>query len=285
MLKTTAESDWRVKQAGSSTDAMDDSSSPNCTFPDLPWEIYVEIMSFLGKKELCSLRCVNSNWRDMVDSDQVWKDLVKRQYGVPTFVLGETKWKDLYKDLDRIRWSSGHKSEKVELQNDDRTAKDICKGDEKYRWVTALTNTYFGSGQHFIEIVVDNICDNTKNTIKVGFGAIDKCSVLTYNCPFGYSHGAYTTNDHNSWVYLADGRIMARNKFTGFTGNTWSKNDRIGLLMDFFNRRILFYWNSRPQGPALPMDGCDRVSVAISLIAGNQVSLTSSTIHSILPLP
>jgi hypothetical protein len=278
----TSDSDWRVRQAGASQDAMELSEGPNY-FPLLPWELFIEIMSFLGKKELCALRCVNSTWRDLLDSDQIWKDLVKRQYGHQDTGSFES-WKNLYVDLDRLRWSVVQKSEKIELLNDNRTAKDICKGDEKYRWVTALSHNYYASGQHYVEVMVDACCDNTKNTIKIGFGLVDKCTVLTHNCPFGYSYGTYSTNDHNSWVYLADGRIMAKNKFTGMTGNQWSKNDRIGVLIDFFAQRVVFYWNSRPQGNPLPLE-CEQVSVAVSLIGGNQVTFTGSSINSIMPLP
>jgi len=271
------------KQAGSATSEADLSEGQHI-FPALPWELFVEIMSFLGKKELCALRSLNSTWRDNIDQDEIWMDLTKRQFGHKELMTNFSTWKDMFVDIDRLRFSSVSRSEKIELTNNDRTAKDACKGDEKYRWVTALTHNTFSAGQHYCEIMIDSCCDNSKNTIKIGFGVVDKCSMLTHNCPFGYSHGNYTTQDHNSWVYLADGRIMARNKFTGFTGNAWAKNDRIGVLMDFFSERIYFYWNSRPQGPPLPMQ-CPRVSVAVSLIGGNQVSLTSSTIHSIMPLP
>jgi len=271
------------KQAGSATSDADLSEGQQI-FPALPWEIFVEIMSFLGKKELCSLRRLNSTWRDNIDQDEIWMDLTKRQYGHKELFSNFASWKELFVDIDRLRFSSTSRSEKIELTGGDRTAKDACKGDEKYRWVTALSHNTFAAGQHFAEIMVDQCCDNSKNTIKIGFGVVDKCAMLTHNCPFGYSHGNYTTQDLNSWVYLADGRIMARNKFTGFTGNAWSKNDRIGVMMDFFAQRIVFYWNSRPQGPPLSMP-CGKVSVAVSLIGGNQVTLTNSNLHSIMPLP
>lgn len=273
-------------QAGNSLGSEEKPEEPITgppTFPTLPWELFVEILSFLDKKSLCALRRLDTTWRDLVDQDAIWKDLMVRQYGIGG-QLDRAKfpiWKDRFMDADRLRWSFERKSTKIELWNGGRTAKDACKGDEKFRWVTVLSDNVFAAGQHYIEIFVDQLCDNNKNTIKVGFGLLDKCTTLTHNCPFGYSHGNYTSQDHNSWVYLADGRIMAQNKDTNQKGAQWMKNDRIGVLMDFFAQKVSFYHNSRLQAVPFPM-ACTNLHVAVSLIGGNQVTFTNSSIKTIL---
>lgn len=256
------------------------------TFPALPLEVFLEITSFLTKRDLCALRLVGRGWRDAVDEDVVWKDQLLLHYGLRE---GHRRaWslsaKEQYRDAERLRWSRDDCSHKIELSNTSRTARDVGSEEEKLRWVTTLTDNVFAGGKHYVEIVVDHCCDNSNNTIKIGFGATDKCSALTSNCPFGYCAGSYASEDRNSWVYLADGRIMAQGQPTATQGEKWSNNDRIGLLLDFHAQRVSFYYNSHQQGPPLPMPNAARkLRVAVSLICSSQVTLTNGSIKTILP--
>eukprot|EP01116_Phalansterium_solitarium_P013029 TRINITY_DN2986_c1_g2_i1.p1 TRINITY_DN2986_c1_g2~~TRINITY_DN2986_c1_g2_i1.p1 ORF type:complete len:415 (+),score=99.92 TRINITY_DN2986_c1_g2_i1:166-1245(+) len=274
--------DWDrdMMQAGNSPRLEDSIEGPS-TFPELPNELFIEIMSYVPKRSLCTLRQLSRRWCELIDMDLIWKDKLLYYYGLRDQGMSEfATWKARFIDADRLRWSSVRKSHKLELSNNGRTARDLSAGNEKYRWVTALTDNVFAAGQHYIEIVVDRCCDDSKNSIKVGFGCVDGVSntKLTYNCPFGYSGGSYATQDHTSWVYLADGRIMAHNTYTGYNGNCWSKNDRIGVLIDFFDRSIAFFWNSRRQHKPLPLDDCTSLHVAVSLIGNNQVTLTNGAL-------
>jgi len=250
---------------------MEESDSSD--FPTLPWELFLEIASYFSKKDLCTLRLLNKQWCEVVDRDVVWQDLLIRTYGLRQWQSSEElSCKTQFIQADRLSWSPELRSVKIEMSNDNKTVKDICKGDEKFRWVTALSQNVYAAGVHYAEVVVDQCCESSKNTIKFGFDVVDECKTLTHNCPFGYSHGTYTTQDLNSWVYLGDGRIMARNQNTGLCGKPWSKGDRVGVLLNFFTQKLSFYLNGERQIDPLPMV-CGQVHLAMSLIGGNQATL------------
>jgi hypothetical protein len=236
------------------------------------------------KKDLCNLRLLNKSWRDLVDHDLIWRELLHRSYGV-TGSLDRSRfrsWKQRFIHADRLRWSFEKKSSKIVLSKNSRVAKDTCKGDEKFRWVTVVTENVFAGGRHYVEIRVTNLCENDQNTIKVGFGALEKCTNYTFNCPFGYSHGQYASPDRNSWTYLADGRVMARGVDTLLKGQQWAKNDRIGILLDFHAETIAFYRNGHLQA-GLRLEFKGQLHVGVSLIGKCKVKLTNTSINAITP--
>jgi len=219
---------------------------------------------------------VNLQWKLIADEDQLWKGLCIRNFGQHQKENGYDKsWRLLYASLETLRWDCSKTSPLVLISNNKRTAQDVCKGNEKFRWVTTLGAPGYSKGKHYVEILIDKCCPMNQNTIKIAFGCAEEVKKLTNNCPFGFNSGDYSHEEVSSWAYLADGRFMAKSKFSGKGGDKWGEGDRIGIFLDIDSRIITFYKNGTLQGEqtlALP-DRPIKLFPAISLISGNQVTL------------
>ena len=158
----------------------------------------------------------------------------------------------------------------------DRTITGVIIND-KYKWQHFFVNRSFCAGDNlYVKVVfqVDKLVNEDINTIKMGLGITDQPinqDRLSYNCPLGYydkkkGYDSYLTQ---SYVYLADGRLMVNKKVSNLI-TPWKEYDRITFEIHgcYFN----IYTNGLPQ-QTLHLLPERRYSIFGSLISEQAITL------------
>jgi len=254
---------------------MNETSFHKETMDVLPNDLKIEVLCHLDKTSLVQMRLVSKNWRNLVDNERVWQSLFYVTFGVFE-KFPEITWKEFFISTAGLHWNPIATSDQIKITNNNRTIKDICRLGSSYKWTSALATPSFpNKGKSYCEIEINKCCDSAENTIKIAFGVIDKQPELLYNCPFGYSVGGFSRPaDLNSCCFMADGNFMLHSQPYDQTGTQWHEGDSVGMLIDRVNHTIQFYLNGEEQGASLYLDYGGDLFVAVSLISGNQVTIS-----------
>jgi len=238
----------------------------------LPIELMHHVFSYLPSNDLLKIRLVCSNWKVLVDDEQIWRNLFLRTYGNCNGPLIDTvyiNWKRAFKRTIYWTWNSDPvtKANEIELSNNNLTA--TCSKNNSTPtqniWYTCLGTSALSAGRHYFEIMINRADPN--NSIKVVFGCISSPSFLSGNIPFGYS-----TRDKLSWCYRGDGILMWRGLPDAVKGSSFTKDDRVGFSLDCKKKIITFFKNGVPQGrKGFGITG--ELYPAVSLIGDSQVTI------------
>lgn len=133
----------------------------------LPMEIYFSIFFFLPLQEICKLRLVCEDWRELVDHNSFWRFMAIARWGI--IAVNIPSWKELYKErhLNEIRQTKSSSTLHVELNprlKKDTHVKLVVVGDTSVG-KTSLLLTY--ANKEFPEEYIPTVFDEYTATITI----------------------------------------------------------------------------------------------------------------------
>lgn len=76
----------------------------------LPEEIVLEILLFLGPRDLATMSCVNTTFYYLTRNNQLWKQICKQSFSLEEFEASDTSlpavldWKQCYREMSNLMW-------------------------------------------------------------------------------------------------------------------------------------------------------------------------------------
>jgi len=203
-----------------------------------PLEVTLNILRYFDYKELESLRLINSDWKELVEGDQIWKPLCIRLFGQSLDTDDQQHLSYRQKFIERgalYKWDFSHKHVGKSILDD--SCLKVTAGHS--RWATVLASPSIFSDISYCEITM-NFIAVVQNTIRITFGVTlepdERVMEELKRTPLGYTKRfcvAYAVrgNVHLSGLLLED----------NYTVLQCVENDRLGILVNRAKRYIIFF--------------------------------------------
>jgi len=197
---------------------------------NFPRDLSFYVISFLNHIELCKLRRINKNWKDIVDHDNVWKALAKRIFDLKENDSGGKEenetWNRFYIRLATGKFDPQYCTNSMHLSENDTSATTLAPAERVnsgYQMVVG-TNS-FHSGTHYWEFEVKIL-----SAVQcMCFGVVNDRFVIHRKSS---SHGMFCDHNHG-WGYYVDGDRCHNGRWiTG--GRGWHQGDKVGILLHFY---------------------------------------------------
>jgi len=238
--------DCKIEVEESFMDIEDDTSKD--LFSNCPEDIKYEILQLLEDPlSLCSMSRVCRSWNLATLDERIWKKMFFRDFlwwdksASEKNFEDEKTWKERYGEYfcRGWQWDSANCNSRVCLSNNNFSA-SLSSG---YTYHGVRTLKGFESGQHYFEIMIIKLDDNSRfdkgTTIYMGVGVANE-KFNTENCCSGW------TRENSGVGYYNDGQVYAfSERHFGKARNkvSFRAGDRIGVDFDCDNGTVQFYVN------------------------------------------
>jgi len=186
-------------------------------------------MSFLDFKDILSISLLNKNWRTIVESESVWRDLCQRTFEE---VVGNKSpegipWKLYYQMLSNARFKQCASG--VELSNHNKTVRRSKM--TKEFGLLAIGKPHY-SGKHKYSIRIDDATD-----VGIGIASSKKREELNFEASLHVSEGCC--------IYYYTGVWYGKTKGTSVTGRgeTFRDGDIIDIYFNVKSRKVKIFKN------------------------------------------
>jgi len=216
----------------------------------LPLDVTCEIFSLLSPESVLSARVLSKHFARVLIHDGVWRNIVKRVYGVSSKDPA-VSWYMYYKLLiDRwYLWDTEahHPGITIDSTGMIATCDPNCKNDTH---LPLRGRQGVKEGRYYFEISLENRPDTKPSfsSLLCAIGVADKNMLTDRKVGAGY------TKDNNGIGYYSSGFQFANGKDADYGPRiTYKIGNRVGFLLDMNIGEITFFRDSKPVGKPLQL--------------------------------